>query len=142
MLNTEIIISLLKAHNILPTKQRIDIAEVLLSRPQHLSADQVLDATNQKGTRVSKATVYNTLGLFARKGLVNEVYVDASKVFYDSTTTPHYHVYNVDTGQLSDLDTSTIKVSMLPEPPQGTVLDGVDIVVRVRNPDALPVKTG
>ena len=142
MLDTEIIISLLKAHKILPTKQRVDIASVLLSKPQHLSADQVLEATNQKGARVSKATVYNTLGLFARKGLVNEVFVDASKVFYDSTTVPHHHVYNVDTGQLSDLDPSTIEVGMLPDPPKGTVLDGIDIVVRVRNPRDVSVKAG
>ena len=142
MPNTEVIISLLKAHKILPTKQRVDIAGVLLSRPQHLSADQVLEATNRKGARVSKATVYNTLGLFARKGLINEVFVDASKVFYDSTTVPHHHVYNVDTGQLSDLDPATIEVSTLPEPPEGTVLDGIDIVVRVRSPRDVSIKVG
>ena len=95
------IASQLRKVGITPTQQRVQIAEILFARPQHMSADQVLALVNRDGPTASKATIYNTLGLFARKGLVREVIVDPSKVFYDSNTTVHHHFFNVDTGELT-----------------------------------------
>lgn len=127
------LIAMLQEHDIKPTQQRLQIAGVLFAKPQHLSADQVLDQVNKlAGVYVSKATVYNTLGLFTRKGLIREVIINSTKVFYDSTTHPHHHIYNVDTGMLMDLDADEININGLPTPPAGTRIDGVDVVVRVR----------
>jgi len=127
------LITMLQEHDIKPTQQRLQIAGVLFAKPQHLSADQVLDQVNKlAGVYVSKATVYNTLGLFTRKGLIREVIINSTKVFYDSTTHPHHHIYNVDTGMLMDLDADEININGLPTPPAGTRIDGVDVVVRVR----------
>jgi Fur family iron response transcriptional regulator len=127
------ILELLTAYDVQPTQQRIEIAKVLFARDQHLSADEVLARVNVDAARVSKATVYNTLGLFARSGLVREVIVDRSRVFYDPNTRPHHHFYNVDTGALTDLDAEQVVLNELPEPPRGTIPDGVDIIIRVRN---------
>lgn len=123
---------LLAQYDIAPTQQRRQIAQILFTRPQHLSADQVLALVNQNGAVASKATVYNTLGLFARKGLVREVIVDPSKVFYDSNPSAHHHFYNVDTGLLQDIDSHELSLKGLPTLPEGVELDGVDIIVRVR----------
>jgi len=122
----------LQEHGILPTQQRLQIARVLLTGDQHLSADQVLELVNAAGNRVSKATVYNTLGLFARKGILREVIVDPSRVFYDTNNGPHHHFYNIDTGELSDIDATRIPVEQLPDAPEGTLIDGVEVVIRVR----------
>ena len=127
------ILELLTAYDVQPTQQRIEIAKVLFARDQHLSADEVLARVNADAARVSKATVYNTLGLFARSGLVREVIVDRSRVFYDPNTRPHHHFYNVDTGTLTDLHADQVVLNELPEPPRGTIPDGVDIIIRVRN---------
>jgi Fur family transcriptional regulator, iron response regulator len=123
---------LLAVHDISPTQQRRQIAQILFVRPQHLSADQVLERVNQDAIVVSKATVYNTLGLFVRKGLIRAVVVDPSKVFYDSNTSEHHHFYNVDTGLLQDIDSDELHVQGLPALPEGVALEGVDIIVRVR----------
>jgi len=125
------IIERLKQHGITPTQQRVDIANILFAKPQHLSAEQVLDLANQQSSAVSKATVYNTLGLFASKGLVNEVTVDPSKIFYDSNTHAHYHFYHVDTGKLEDIPVSAVTLDHLPELPAGTHKERVDIIIRV-----------
>lgn len=122
---------LLKARGITPTQQRVEIASILLAQPQHLSADELLALVNGHA-RVSKATIYNTLGLFARKGLVREVIVDPSKVFYDSNTTPHHHFYNVSTGELTDVCGVQVDLPEMPELPEGTEVDGVDVIVRLR----------
>lgn len=116
-----------------PTQQRIVIAQLLFAQPQHLSAEQVLLNVQGSGTHVSKATVYNTLALFAEKGLVKEVIVDPTKVFYDSNTMSHHHIYNVDNGQLADIEDITMNLQELPQLPAGTRLDGVDVIIRVRS---------
>ncbi|MDE2197232.1 MAG: transcriptional repressor, partial [Gammaproteobacteria bacterium] len=80
----------LAAHGVTPTSQRLEIAEVLFRRPQHLSAEQILAAVNRQQPLVSKATVYNTLKLFSEKGLVREVIADPARIFYDSTAGSHH----------------------------------------------------
>ena len=123
----------LLASGILATAHRLDIAEVMFACRQHLSADQVLERVNRNGGAVSKATVYNTLGLFAEKGLVRELSVDAARVFYDSNTQPHCHFYNEDDGTLIDLDAPTTLEASLPAPPDGTFATRIDVVIRIRN---------
>lgn len=129
---TQSVVDQLRQHGINPTMQRRVIAELLLARKQHLTADQVLSRLRERGHGVSKATVYNTLGLFARKGLVRELTIDPRRVVYDSNPRPHHHFYDLDTGELTDIPESSVEVSRLPRPPKGTHMDGVDVLVRVR----------
>ena len=123
----------LEQAGILPTRQRRDIARVMLARLQHLSADQLLAKVNAGDGNVSKATVYNTLNLFARKGVVREVVVDPSRIFYDSNTDPHYHLYDEERGTLTDVYADCLRTDALPELPEGTELAGVDVIIRVRS---------
>ena len=123
----------LEKHGVIPTPQRLEIAEVLFRRPQHLSADQIMAAVNRgEKPKVSKATVYNTLKLFSDKGLVKEVIVDPARVFYDSTTGSHHHIYNVDSGELQDIPAKEVAFARLPTLPEGTQPDGIEVIMRVR----------
>jgi len=131
--NRDNLAEVLRSRGITPTHQRIEIAHAIFSRREHLSADRILALVNDRASETSKATVYNTLNLFLEKKLVREVIVDPSKVFYDPNTEPHYHFYNVDTGELTDIDAREIKVTGLPALPQGMSAEGVDIIVRVRS---------
>ena len=125
--------AVLRAHEINPTHQRIEIAYALFSRGAHLSADQLLAIVNDRHSETSKATVYNTLNLFLEKKLIREVIVDPSKVFYDPNTAPHHHLYNVDTGELTDIEADAIAITGLPDLPQGMIAEGVDVIVRIRS---------
>ena len=125
------VVKLLADHGITPTQQRILIAQEMLSKHQHLSADQVLQRVNAHSNTVSKATVYNTLGLFTEKGLIKEVIVDSSKVFYDSNTKPHHHFYDVDSGSLHDICGEKLAIEGLPEPPSAMKIQDIDVIVRV-----------
>ena len=127
------VIETLRRCRIAPTAQRVEIAQVLFARPQHLSADQVLAQVNRDRSRVSKATVYNTLGLFAKRGLIREIIADPARLFYDTNTSEHHHVYNVDTGTLTDIEAEAVTIGALPDLPDGTVADGVEVIIRVRS---------
>ncbi|HZX25126.1 MAG TPA: Fur family transcriptional regulator [Woeseiaceae bacterium] len=123
----------LESHGVMPTPQRVDVASILLERPQHLSAEQILERLRERGSRVSKATIYNTLKLFSDKGLAREVNVDPSRLFYDSTTHPHHHFYNVDTGELSDIPSGQVAIMDVPDLPAGTEQESVELIIRVRD---------
>jgi Fur family transcriptional regulator, iron response regulator len=126
------VIGLLESHGVKPTRQRLDIARVLFARHQHLSADRVMAMVNLGGGELSKATIYNTLKLFVEKRLIREVIVDPEKIFYDSNTSQHHHFYDIESGEIIDIDASDITVVGLPPLPEGKVTEGVDVVVRMR----------
>ena len=126
------ILNLFDKRGILPTPQRVEVAEILLSQAQHLSAEQIIERLREHGSGVSKATVYNTLNLFSERGIVKEVMVDPVRKFYDSTTHAHHHFYNVDTGELSDISKDAISFENLPETPDGTRQESVEVLIRVR----------
>lgn len=125
--------ALLRANGISPTRQRVEIARLMLASACHLSAEQVIDRLGLVSGPVSRATVYNTLGLFTRRGLLREVVVDRTRAFFDSNVRPHHHVYDVSTGTLSDVADEEIGFSRLPSLPAGVEVEGVDVVVRVRS---------
>lgn len=116
----------------MPTHQRMEIAQVLFERDDHLSADQILARVNVRHAETSKATVYNTLRLFVEKKLLRELVVEAGKVVYDSNSRPHQHFYNVVTGELTDIPGELITVEGLPSISEGLQSEGVDVIVRVR----------
>jgi Fur family iron response transcriptional regulator len=124
---------LLQDHGINLTRQRQIIADTLFARNQHITAEKLFEAVKAAGAKVSKATVYNTLGLFVRKGLVREIFIDANRTFYDSNTSRHHHFYNVDTGDLIDIKEHLAPHFIEHELPVGTAMDTVDLVIRVRN---------
>ncbi len=123
---------MLTSHGIHPTAQRIRIAEVLLSREQHLSAEQVIRLLARDGLRVSKATVYNTLNLFADKGLLKALCFDRERGVFDSNTLPHHHFHIEGSGELIDVPPAAIEFAKFPALPPGTESVGVEVVIRVR----------
>lgn len=125
------VISLLQHHKISPTRQRVEIAEFLFQRAQHLSAEKILHGVTQAGKRVSRATVYNTMGLFASKGVVREVLIERERVFYDSNTEVHQHLYNLDTGELTDVYDAQVDLVLAPELAEGLKIVDTDVVFRV-----------
>ena len=123
----------LSRHGARLTPQRMKLAQIVFARPQHVSAEQVLKLARAQGVRVSKATVYNTLNLFVDCGLVRELVVDRDRVYYDSTVGPHHHFFNVDTGEMIDIPQDAVALAGMPEMPEGTEADAVEVIIRVRN---------
>jgi Fur family iron response transcriptional regulator len=124
---------LLVSRGVFPTAQRVDVALLILAKPQHLSADQIIAGIRAMGSRVSKATVYNTLNLFCERGLLRTVDVDPTRQYYDSSIGAHHHFYNVDTGELIDIPLDAVTLNVNTALPPGTEQMGVDVVIRVRS---------
>lgn len=126
------VLALLQQHRIAPTSQRITIGRILFACDQHLSAEDVLAALRAEGGRVSKATVYNTLNLFAERGLLRVVNAEAGRSAFDSNTRPHFHFHVEDSGELIDVEPGEVQFARLPALPPGTEPLGVEVVIRLR----------
>ena len=116
---------------IAPTPQRIDVAAVLFENGGHFTAEQVLMTLNERQSGVSRATVYNTLNLFADRGLLRPLVLGRDCVLYDTNISVHHHMVDMTRTTLVDIPSDAIRVTGLPELPEGATLDGVEIVVRV-----------
>lgn len=117
-----------------PTRQRIDLAVVLFSKGcRHVTAEALHAEVAGSGIRVSLATVYNTLRAFTQAGLVRQVVVDGARVYFDTNMEAHHHFFHEENGALVDIPADDIRVSALPDAPDGTEISRVDVIVRVRS---------
>ena len=125
----------LAEHGITPTRQRLAIANHMFERNQHLSADVILERVNRDNTSttVSKATVYNTLKLFVREGILREVAIDPQRVLFDTNTHNHHHILDVDTGEIRDIKPLEIDLSNFTDLSESETIHSVDLVIKVNS---------
>jgi Fur family iron response transcriptional regulator len=116
-----------------PTRQRIGLSYLLFSGgDRHVTADQLHGEAEAAGMKVSLATVYNTLHQLCDAGLIAEVVAEPGRSYFDTNVSGHHHFFNIDTGELTDIPADAVGVTNLPAPPEGTLVEQVSIVVRVR----------
>jgi Fur family transcriptional regulator, ferric uptake regulator len=54
------------------TQQREVVADVLFTSPDHLSVEEIEVKLKERGERIGKATIYRTMEILVRSGLVEE----------------------------------------------------------------------
>ena len=126
-------IDILRSAGLRPTRQRVGLSYILFNGgDRHVTADQLHSEADAAGLKVSLATVYNTLHQLCDAGLLAEVLVEPGRSYFDTNISVHHHFFNMDTGELADIPPDEISVQQLPTPPEGTAIDQVSIIVRVR----------
>ena len=126
------LIGMLRRHGLRPTRQRLALARLLFAgADRHVSAESLHKEALEAGARVSLATVYNTLRQFTEAGLLREVVVDPDRSRFDTNTAEHHHLYFEETGRLEDLAADAVRLLDLPDPPAGTRISRVDLIIRV-----------
>lgn len=122
----------LRQAGIYPTHQRLRIARWLFTEGGHHTAQEIFEALNGVHTAVCRATVYNTLNLLVRRGLAMEIHLDNESTVYDADTKPHHHLYNEDTGELTDVPLGAVALDQLPQLPAGVHPEDISLIIRVR----------
>jgi len=126
----------LRLSGLRPTKQRITICKVLFDRKDtfHFTIDN-LKKKIEKNTKskISLATVYNTIHAFKKNGYLKEIFVRGNKTFFDTNSKSHHHFYDQDTDSLMDIKNEDISISKLPSAPKGKKINGVEITVSLAN---------
>jgi Fur family iron response transcriptional regulator len=96
---------------------------------RHLTARRFHEQAAAVGTIVSLATVYNTLKLVSRHGLVREVVV-GGVTYFDTNVARHNHVFFEDTRSLMDSPCDEWTLGVLPIP-DGYEIVRVDLTLRL-----------
>jgi Fur family transcriptional regulator, iron response regulator len=100
----------LRERGIQPSAQRVAIARYVLDTRDHPSADQVWSRVRAGFPMLSRATVYNTLGLFVRKGLLRQLTLAEGNVVFDPNLMPHHHFIDLHSGAIYDLPWNSFRV--------------------------------
>ena len=115
-----------------PTRQRLGLARLLFENgDRHVTAEQLHTEAAGANLRVSLATIYNTLNQFTESGLMRELVVEPGRSYFDTNTSDHHHFFHEDTARLQDIPGDEILIAKVPEPPSGTTVERVDIIVRI-----------
>ncbi len=86
------------------TPQRLAILEYLENNTEHPSAEDIYSALKERFPSMSFATIYNTLEVLIKKGLVKELGLDSSKKRFDPFTHPHHHFVCKGCGKILDVE--------------------------------------
>jgi len=119
-----------------PTRQRLALARLLLEGgDRHVSAEALHQEAQQAGFRISLATIYNTLHQFTQAGLLREVVVESGRSYFDTNISDHHHFFYPESGSLKDIPGDQVTMQVLPAAPEGTQIERVDVIVRLKSSD-------
>ena len=99
---------------------------------RHVTAESLHAEVKATPMPVSLAPVYNTLNQFTEAGLLREVAIEGDRTFFDTNTSNHFHYFLEDSDGLIDIGTDELEVKGLPPLPAGTVVDRIDVIVRLK----------
>ena len=126
----------LRSSGLRPTKQRLTICKILFDGKDtfHFTIDK-LKKKIEKNTKskISLATVYNTVHAFKNNGYLKEISLQGNKTFFDTNSKSHYHFYDQDTGDLVDIKNEDIILSKLPSTPKGKKIKEIEVTVSIAN---------
>lgn len=122
----------LKAVGLRPTKQRLALARLLFEGgDRHFTAEQLHQEAEAARAGVSLATVYNTLHQFTSAGLLRELVVEPGCSIFDTNVADHHHFFHCGNGRLEDIPAGGVAIAALPDLPEGTAMERVDVIIRL-----------
>jgi Fur family iron response transcriptional regulator len=126
----------LRAAGLRPTRQRLALGKLLFSgMDRHVTAEGLHAEAVKAGAQLSLATVYNTLHQFTGAKLLRQVVVDGDRNYFDTNTGEHHHFYFKDKDLLADIPGESVRIEGLPRAPNGTEIDCVEVIVRLKHRD-------
>ena len=117
-----------------PTKQRVNMCEVLFNREKtfHFTINDLVKMLSDKmNQKISLATVYNTVHAFEKKGYLKEISINSDKSYFDTNTSVHHHFYDEDTHELIDCDENDIDPVNIKKNITGKKINSVEVLIKV-----------
>ena len=117
-----------------PTKQRVNMCEVLFNREKtfHFTINDLVKMISEKmNQKISLATVYNTVHAFEKKGYLKEISIDSHKSYFDTNTSSHHHFFDEDTNELIDCSEEVIETPKIKKNISGKKINSIEVLVKV-----------
>ena len=126
----------LRTSGLRPTKQRVEICKILFDRKEtfHFTIDRLKKIIEKNiKSKISLATVYNTVHAFKNNGYLKEISLHGNKNFFDTNSENHHHLYDQETGDLLDIRNEDILLSKVPPLPKGKKIKKIEITISIEN---------
>ena len=119
-----------------PTKQRLQICEVLFNteRTFHFTINELEQKIKDKiDNKISLATIYNTVHAFEKKGCLKQIPVNSNQTYFDTNITDHHHFYNLKDGKLIDLENSDVGPINIKRKINGKKIKSIEVLVKLED---------
>ena len=126
----------LRSSGLRPTKQRLAICKILFDRKGtfHFTIEELKRITTKESkSKISLATLYNTVHAFKNKGYLKEISLKENKIFFDTNTKKHHHFYDENVSQLVDIEEKDISINYLPKAPKGKKIKSVEVLLKIED---------
>ena len=119
-----------------PTKQRLQICEVLFDTDKtfHFTINNLAEKIkNQLNYKISLATIYNTVHAFEKKGYLKQIPINSSEAYFDTNVTDHHHFYDLNEDKLIDLENSDVGPINILKKIDGKKIKSVEVLVKLED---------
>ncbi len=126
----------LRKSGLRPTKQRLQICEVLFN-PEKTFHFTINDLSNkirkQLNTKISLATVYNTVHAFEKKGYLKQITINSNQTYFDTNISNHHHFYDLKEEKLIDLEDSDVGPISIKKKIDGKKIKSIEVLVNLED---------
>ena len=126
----------LRSSGLRPTKQRLQICKALFHRKEtfHFTVQDLSKIIQKKfNSKISLATVYNTVESFKKKGFLKEITINSDKNYYDTNISDHHHFFDESSKELIDLHLNDVGKIILKKNIPGKKIKSVEVLVKIEN---------
>ena len=119
-----------------PTKQRLQICEVLFDteRTFHFTINQLEQRIKDKiDNKISLATIYNTVHAFEKKGYLKQISINSNQTYFDTNVTDHHHFYDLKNEKLIDLENSDVGPISIKRKINGKKIKSIEVLVKLED---------
>ncbi len=119
-----------------PTKQRLQICEVLFDSDKtfHFTINNLAEKIKkQLNNKISLATIYNTVHAFEKKGYLKQIPINSSEAYFDTNVTDHHHFYDLNEDKLIDLENSDVGPINILKKINGKKIKSVEVLVKLED---------
>ena len=119
-----------------PTKQRLQICEVLFDTEKtfHFTINELnKKIKKQINNKISLATIYNTVHAFEKKGYLKPIPINSNQTYFDTNVSHHHHFYDLKDEKLIDLDNSDVGPINILKKINGKKIKSVEVQVKLED---------
>tara|TARA_Y100001970_G_scaffold133420_1_gene164460 strand:+ start:1217 stop:1615 length:399 start_codon:yes stop_codon:yes gene_type:complete len=119
-----------------PTKQRLQICEVLFDNEKtfHFTINDLVNKIKKQiNSKISLATVYNTVHAFEKKGYLKQISINSNQTYFDTNISDHHHFYDLKEEKLIDLENSDVGPINILKKIDGKKIRSVEVLVKLED---------
>ena len=119
-----------------PTKQRLQICEVLFDTKKtfHFTINELAKKIKKQiNNNISLGTIYNTVHTFEKKGYLKQIPINSNETYFDTNITDHHHFYDLKEERLIDLENSDVGPINIKKKINGKKIKSVEVLVKLED---------